>query len=151
PAFSPASVGLAMRDVSIRIIPIDADSDEGEVAIAAPSMFSGYVHEQPALVDGHFATGDLGRLDAHGNLSITGRTRLLIDTGGLKVNPVEVESVLASHPDVAECVVLPMAQSQTVQRLRALVVPRDPAHPPTAEFIRQFARERLAAYKVPRV
>ena len=76
--------------------------------------------------DGFFLTGDLGRLDAHGNLTITGRLKLLIDVGGLKVNPLEVEAVLAQHPGVAACVVVPMRVSETVCRLKAIVTPRPP-------------------------
>lgn len=146
--FDPRSVGRAMRDVSIRILD---GSSEGEVAVRAPSMLSGYIGDDLALIEGHFPTGDLGRLDEHGNLTITGRVRLLIDTGGMKVNPIEVESVLAAHPDVLECVVVPVQQSQTVQRLCALIVPRDQASLPSSDSIRRFAKEKLAAYKVPRM
>jgi long-chain acyl-CoA synthetase len=147
--FDPRSVGRPMRDVSIRIL--DNGSVEGEVAVRAPSMLSGYIGDELSLIDGHFPTGDLGRLDEHGNLTITGRARLLIDTGGMKVNPIEIESVLAAHPDVLECVVVPVRQSQTVQRLCALIVPRDHSSPPSSKSIRKFAKEKLAAYKVPRM
>src|SRR6185369_168249 len=155
--FDPRSVGQPMRDVSIRILDVGPDrrelpiGEDGEVAIRAPSMLREYVGEKAPLVDGHFRTGDLGRLDATGNLTLTGRVRLLIDTGGLKVNPIEVESVLASHPQVLECVVVPVKQSQTVQRLCALIVPRNASSPPSSDSIRTFAKEKLAAYKVPRL
>jgi len=155
--FDPRSVGQPMRDVSIRILDVGPDrrelpiGEDGEVAIRAPSMLREYVGEKAPLVDGHFRTGDLGRLDATGNLTLTGRVRLLIDTGGMKVNPIEVESVLASHPQVLECVVVPVKQSQTVQRLCALIVPRNASSPPSSDSIRTFAKEKLAAYKVPRL
>jgi long-chain acyl-CoA synthetase len=143
--FDPASVGRAMCDVSIRII-----DDSGEVVARAPSMLSEYINEPMDLVDGHFRTGDLGRIDEHGRLNITGRARLLIDTGGLKINPLEVEGVIAQHPDVAECIVLPVRQSETVERICAVVVAREDHDRPSIESIRSFAKERLAAYKVPR-
>jgi acyl-CoA synthetase (AMP-forming)/AMP-acid ligase II len=143
--FDPTSVGQPMRDVSIRIQGAD------EVAVRAPSMFDGYLDDSATLIDGHFPTGDLGRVDQQGNLTLTGRVRLLIDAGGMKVNPIEVESVLAAHPQVLQCVVVPVNQSETVKRLRAVIVPRDVASPPSGEEIRQFARSRLAGYKVPRV
>jgi acyl-coenzyme A synthetase/AMP-(fatty) acid ligase len=147
--FDPASVGLPMRGVSVRVL--DRVGEEGEIAVAAPSMCHGYVGAAVPLDDGHFRTGDLGRIDAHGNLIITGRMRLLIEAGGVKVNPLELEAVLSSHPQVAECVVIPVRQSATVQRIKAVIVPRDPAHPPDVTDLRRFARERLASYKVPRL
>ena len=117
-------------------------------------MMSGYFpgDAQDNIVDGHFLTGDLGRLDELGRLMITGRIKLLIDIGGLKVNPVEVEEVLAQHPDVAACVVLPVRVSETVSRLKAIVTPRrtDGARP-DPESLRRFARGRLTPHKVPRL
>jgi acyl-coenzyme A synthetase/AMP-(fatty) acid ligase len=147
--FASDGVGAAMKGVSIRIL--DAElGGEGEVAIRSPFMLDEYVGEVTPLIDGHFRTGDIGRIDARGNLRITGRVRLLIEVGGRKVNPLEVEAVLSDHPDVNECVVVAMRQTDTIHRLRAVMVARDPDHPPTAEAIRQFARQRLAGYKVPR-
>jgi acyl-CoA synthetase (AMP-forming)/AMP-acid ligase II len=137
-------VGWPMRSVSIRTL------DTGEIAIKSPSMFSGYVDEPAELIDGHFLTGDLGRLTSDGALELSGRSKLLIDVGGLKVNPLEVEAAIASHAAVAECVVLPVTQSETVQRLRAIIVPRNPALPPTIELIRAHTRTLLAPHKVPR-
>jgi long-chain acyl-CoA synthetase len=160
PGFDPSSVGTPMRGVSIKILDIqtpDADNplppgQEGQVAVAAPSMLSGYLGGQPApLIAGHFLTGDLGRLDQYGALTITGRLKLLIDVGGLKVNPLEVEGVLASHPQVAECVVVPMRVTETVNRLKAVIVAREGQAAPSPEALRAFVKQRLSAYKVPRV
>jgi acyl-CoA synthetase (AMP-forming)/AMP-acid ligase II len=148
--FTAASVGKPMQGVSIRILDVDSNG-EGEVAIRSPFMLQEYLGEPAPLIDGHFRTGDIGRSDARGELRITGRVRLLIEVGGRKVNPLEVEAVLSSHPDIGECVVVALKQTDTIHRLRAVLVARDPDHPPTAEAIRQFARERLAGYKVPRV
>jgi acyl-CoA synthetase (AMP-forming)/AMP-acid ligase II len=154
-AFDPASVGRGMRGVSIRILDVDANSPlppnaEGQVAITAPWMFEGYTSSPAELIDGHYPTGDLGRLDAHGRLFLTGRLKLLIDVGGMKVNPLEVEAVLQRHPAVAACVILPVRQSATVHRIKAIIVPKDPATPPPVADLRRLAREHLAAYKVPR-
>jgi len=158
PGFHPASVGQPFGGVEIRIVdPGSADRGEalpvgveGEVLVAAPSMMSGYL-DSPDGPDarGFFASGDLGRLDEHGALFVTGRRKLLIDVGGRNVNPLEVEAVLARHPDVAEAVVLGVAFSETAARLKAVVVPR-PGRAPSAEALRQFARQHLAPYKVPR-
>jgi acyl-CoA synthetase (AMP-forming)/AMP-acid ligase II len=153
--FDPASVGTAMDGVDIRIAGVHDPApigEEAQVLVRARSMFSGYFGgEDAGMVDGYFPTGDLGRLDRHGNLTLTGRLKLLIDVGGQKVNPLEVEQVLAGHPRVGLCVVVPLPQTQTVSRLKAVVTPRDPSDPPDPEELRHYARERLTPYKVPRV
>ncbi|HSV15992.1 MAG TPA: class I adenylate-forming enzyme family protein, partial [Tepidisphaeraceae bacterium] len=121
--FSSDSVGRPMHGVSIRILDADPGAD-GEVAVRSPFMLDRYVDEEALLIDGHFRTGDIGRIDARGELRITGRVRLLIEVGGRKVNPLEVEAVLSSHPDVNECVVVAMKQTDTIHRLRAVLVAR---------------------------
>ena len=151
----PASASPCATSRSASSAPTSASrplppGEEGQVAIRAASMFGGYLDGPADLLDGHFPTGDLGRLDARGRLFLTGRLKLLIDVGGLKVNPLEVEAVLQQHPAVGACVVVPIRQSQTVYRLKAVVTPRDPAAPVPVEELRALARSRLAAYKVPR-
>jgi acyl-CoA synthetase (AMP-forming)/AMP-acid ligase II len=147
PPFDAASVGRPLPGVSTRI------SDEnGEVLVRSPFMLEEYLGESTLpLSDGHLRTGDIGRIDEHGRLYITGRVRLLIEAGGRKVNPLEVEAALSAHPEVNECVVVRMKQTDTIHRLRAVIVARDPNRPPAAEQIRAFLRQRLAGYKVPRV
>src|SRR5690606_10264226 len=116
------------------------------------SMLTRYVDGPDVpLADGHFLTGDLGHLDDRGRLTITGRLTLLIDVGGAKVNPIEVEAALAEHPGVARCVVTPMRLSETVTRLRALYEPRTGPAAPAADELRAFLRQRLAPHKIPRV
>jgi acyl-CoA synthetase (AMP-forming)/AMP-acid ligase II len=160
PSFDPASVGWAMKGVSIRIVAPEADDvmqslpvgEQGHVAVAAGSMLREYWGEDSlTLPNGFFLTGDLGRLDPFGNLTITGRLKLLIDVGGLKVNPVEIEEVLCAHPDVASCIVVAMPVSETVSRLKAIVIPAENSAPPSPASLRTFARTRLAGYKVPRL
>ena len=97
-----------------------------------------------------FLTGDLGRID-YGKLTITGRIKLLIDVGGRKVNPLEVERVIESHPTVGACVVVPMRVSQTLLRLKAIVMPARKDVTIDPRELRELARRELSAYKVPRV
>lgn len=160
--FHPQSAGLPLDGVEIRILdqktnqPLK-EGEEGQVVVKTPTMLSHVVEgktnsrHEDQFVDGFVVTGDLGRLDSYGALTITGRLRLLIDVGGRKVNPIEVEQVMREHPLVAECVVVPVMVSHTVSRLKAVVVPSGAATPEAAEMIRTFARERLTAYKVPRM
>jgi acyl-CoA synthetase (AMP-forming)/AMP-acid ligase II len=155
--FDPRSVGRPFEGVRVRIIDRDTSANlptgsEGQVMIAAPSMFRGYLHEtSTSITDGFFPTGDLGRIDAFGNLTITGRLKLLIEVAGQKVNVLELESLLMQHPSVSEAVVVAIPASETVSRLKAIVTPTDPAHPPAPEELRQFLRERVSAYKIPRL
>ncbi len=156
PTFDRASVGSPLRGVSIRIVDPDRPADslaagrEGHVLAQAPSMLDSYLDVPAPLVDGHLPTGDLGTLDAAGRLTITGRLKLMIDIGGAKVNPLEVEHVLAEFPGVAECVVVPLRMTDAVSRLRAIVVPSPGQPAPSESSLRAFARDRLAQYKVPR-
>lgn len=164
----PTNVGFPMNGVSIRILEPDpveetvglrptaeqpvAVGGVGHVAVRAPSMLTGYVGEPDGLTaDGFFLTGDLGSLDPHGCLHLTGRIKLLIDVGGRKVNPLEVEQVLAQHPDVSQCVVVPLPVTPTVSRLKAVVVTRNPQGQKLIDALRTHLQKRLAAYKVPRV
>jgi acyl-CoA synthetase (AMP-forming)/AMP-acid ligase II len=144
--FQPSSVGRAMDGVELQF------DVEGQLLVRAKSLMSGYVDDaSPLTPDGFFPTGDLGHLDAAGNLFITGRLKLLIDVGGLKVNPLEVEQAICEHPDVAACIVVPIRQSETVSRLKAIVTASDPLHPPVMSELRSFVRERLTSHKIPRV
>lgn len=155
PAFSPGTVGVGMRGVSIRIIGEDgidvARGAEGQVAIKAPSMLSRYMGDHAMeLIDGHLLMGDLGRLDGEGRLTISGMLKFLIDVGGMKVNPAEVEEVLREHPSVGDCAVVGMRVSDGMQRVRAIVTGRGGAEPEVGA-LRAWVKERLAGYKVPRV
>ncbi|HEX4796235.1 MAG TPA: class I adenylate-forming enzyme family protein [Humisphaera sp.] len=158
--FDAASVGCAMENVRIVILDPDdpktdqplASGDEGHVAICAPSMMSGYLDsDESPIADGFFLSGDLGRLDEQGRLTITGRIKLLIDVGGRKVNPLEVEQAIQSHPAVGACVVVPYQISQTLFRLKAIVTPAAPGVMPDVNELREWARRQLSGYKIPRV
>jgi acyl-CoA synthetase (AMP-forming)/AMP-acid ligase II len=160
PDFDPLCVGKRMDGVSIRILDRDdphfakslPKGTEGIVAIASPSMLTGYVDGEPAhLIDGHLLTGDIGRVNESGSLTFSGRYKLLIDIGGRKVNPLEVEAVLAQHPGIGACVVVPLKLSETVQRLKAVVTRARPDIELSVQDLRKFAQERLSRYKVPRV
>ena len=156
----PDSVGRPMGGVEVRIVDPDRPDparplpagQAGHVAVHAPSMFDGYLGPEKvtaeSVVDGYFLTGDLGRLDPDGGLHITGRLKLLIDIGGVKVNPLEVEEALTDHPQVAECVVVPDPVSPTVNRVKAVLTASNGRVDTAA--LRSFLRERLAAHKVPR-
>jgi len=158
PGYEPEQVGRPLDGVEVRIL--DGESprldrplpigSEGQVAVASPSLLSGYVDSDDPPAEGGFVlTGDIGRLDERGVLSLTGRSKLLIDIGALKVNPLEIEAVLVQHPLVSEAIVVPLPYSETASRLKAVVVP-EPGASLDAAALRAFAREHLIHYKVPR-
>ncbi len=155
-----ACVGPPLPGVRVRVLDLrdparDAPAGEtGELCVAASSMLSAYLDEPGGLEasltpDGLLRTGDLASLDARGRVHIRGRTRLLIDIGGFKVNPLEVEHALLTHPGVAEAAVLGVAQSETLQRLRAIVVPASGTSL-TSTSLRAHLRRLLSPAKLPR-
>jgi long-chain acyl-CoA synthetase len=98
---------------------------------------------------GWLHTGDIGALDAQGFLKILDRKKDMINVSGFKVFPNEVEDIIAGHPGVLEAAVIGVTDPQTGQGVKLFVVKRDPALD-VAE-IKKFARENLAAYKVPKI
>ena len=147
PGFDPASVGFPFDGVEVRVEPA---GEEGEVRVAAPSMMQEYLGEPPPFdAQAFLPTGDLGRLDEMGRLTITGRIKFLIDVGGQKVNPLEVEQVLEEHPEVSEAVVVRIPWSDTSDRHRAVIIPKQGCSPEAGE-LRRFAQKHLSSYKVPR-
>ena len=151
------SVGHPFEPIRLRIVDESGGSLEpgriGEIAISSPGAMHGYASMEElnrhAFHDGYFLTGDRGRLDDDGRLYITGRKKLLIDVKGDKVDPIEVEDVLATHPKVGEVVVVGVESSiEGEEVIKAVVVPERPCE--DRELIR-FCRERLANYKVPQI
>jgi acyl-CoA synthetase (AMP-forming)/AMP-acid ligase II len=101
-----------------------------------------------ALVDGWYRTGDLGAFDDEGYLSIVGRARDVIRTGGETVAPVEVEQVLSTHDAIAEVAVVGVPDAQWGEVVTAVVVAA--GDPPDVETLRAFCEGRLASFKHPR-
>ncbi|QOZ54872.1 non-ribosomal peptide synthetase [Bradyrhizobium sp. CCBAU 53338] len=129
-----------------------ASGERGEIMLRGPNMSRGYYNDeaatQAAFRDGWFRTGDLGYLDADGYLFIVGRIKDVINRGGQKISPLEVEEVLLAHPAVLEAGVFAVPHAKLGENVAAVVVLR-PGSEATSDQLRQFARKRLAAYKVP--
>ncbi len=127
--------------------------EEGEIVARGPGVMDGYLDDPEltarAFVNGWFRTGDAGRLDADGYLTITGRIKDLINRGGEKIAPTEVERVLAEHPAVGRVCVFGVAHPTLGEDVAAAVVPACPSRADERSII-DFAHARLAAFKVPR-
>ena len=117
---------------------------DGEILLAGPTVAPGSLH-----ADGWLHTGDLGALDEHGRLHVTGRRADTIVSGGENVAPAEVEAVLEAHPDVLEAAVLPRADEHWGEAVTAIVVTR-PGTALEAEALRAHCAGALAPHKVPK-
>ena len=160
PVRSPklGTVGLPIPSTEVAIRD-DADSDvavgeAGEVCVRGPQVMQGYWQrpDETKLVlgaDGWLHTGDIGALDAQGFLKILDRKKDMVNVSGFKVFPNEVEDVIVQHPAVLEATVIGVADEHTGQATKLFVVKRDPEL--TADDLTRYARERLAAYKVPKL
>jgi acyl-CoA synthetase (AMP-forming)/AMP-acid ligase II len=124
----------------------------GEIWLRGGSVVRGYLENPEAtaqsFVDGWVRSGDLGSLDVHGNLTIQGRIKELINRGGEKISPEHVEEVLASYPGVATAAVFGVADELYGERVAALVVPRKGHHVNSADLV-AYSRERLSAFEIP--
>ncbi len=126
----------------------------GEIALRGPTITRGYDNDAAAtrlaFQDGWFRTGDLGYLDADGYLFLAGRIKEVINRGGQKIAPGEVEEALLDHPDVVEAAVFAIPHKRLGADVAAAVVLR-PDATLTAQTLKGFARGRLAGFKVPRL
>ena len=148
----PGTVGFPLPGVEMSV-----DGD-GEMSVRGPNVFGGYwerpIATSEALVDSDdggypwFRTGDLGTID-DGYLTIRGRSKELIISGGFNVYPTEVEEVLLTHPGVAEVAVTGTPSDEWGEVVTAWIVADGPA--PSAEELSVHTAERLAAYKRPRI
>jgi acyl-CoA synthetase (AMP-forming)/AMP-acid ligase II len=125
----------------------------GELAIRGPNVMRGYEANEKAnaeaFVNGWFRTGDQGVMDANGYITITGRLKEIINRGGEKVSPREVDEVLLDHPGIAQCVTFAVPHDMLGEDVAAAVVLREGAQV-SEKDLRSFAQSRLADFKVPR-
>ena len=151
----PGSVGIPLPGVDARLEP-----DDGEILVRGPNVFTGYWGRPEATAEAFvddpgggapwFRTGDLGAVDDDGYLAIVGRTKELIISGGFNVYPREVDDALGLHPAVSEVAVAGLPSEEWGEEVVAWVVPASGHDCPTVDELRDFARDHLAAYKLPR-
>ncbi|MBO8190488.1 long-chain fatty acid--CoA ligase [Streptomyces oryzae] len=152
------SIGLPIRGVELKLVADDGTTagpgEVGEIAIRGENVMKGYWSRPDATAeairDGWFHSGDLARADEDGYYFIVDRKKDLIIRGGYNVYPREIEEVLYEHPDVAEAAVVGVPHEVHGEEVAAVVALRDGAQA-TAEQIRDHVRQRVAAYKYPRI
>jgi acyl-CoA synthetase (AMP-forming)/AMP-acid ligase II len=152
----PGTVGraagpeVAIMDEAGTLLPAGAT---GEIVIRGPSVTLGYENNPKAnaeaFTNGWFRTGDQGSIDVDGYLSITGRLKEIINRGGEKISPREVDEVLMDHPAVAQVVTFAIPHAKLGEDVGAVIVLRQGKRATDRE-LREFAGKRLADYKVPR-
>jgi acyl-CoA synthetase (AMP-forming)/AMP-acid ligase II len=161
-AQKPGAVGLAAgpevrvaHEIDDRFLPMDVT---GEIVVSGPNVTPGYENNPEANARSFFEaegrrwfrTGDQGAFDVEGYLHLTGRLKEIINRGGEKVSPLEVDAVLMNHPAVAQVVTFAMPHPKLGENVAAAVVLREGATATDRE-IRDFAAGRLADFKVPRM
>jgi fatty-acyl-CoA synthase len=153
-ALDPATVGRPPRGTVVKIL--DGGGAElppgqtGRIFVGNNAQFEGYSgggHKE--RIDGLMSSGDVGHFDERGLLFIDGRDDEMIVSGGENVFPVEVEHLLAGHPAIVEAAAIGVEDDRFGQRLKAFVVVRKGASL-TEDEVRDYVRENLATYKVPR-
>ena len=153
------SIGLPLPSTDQRIVDLDRGTRElpigdlGELEVRGPQVMAGY-YRTPSetalvLVDGWLRTGDVARIDAEGYAYIVDRKKDMINVGGLKVYPRQVEEVLERHPGIAEAAVVGVPDPELGESVRAFVVPKPGVALDPSEVI-AFVRSRIAHYKAPR-
>lgn len=155
---NPGAVGIPLPGIEMHVVDGEGNVAEagadGEVVVRGPQVLAGYWADEQAsgesfLEGGWFRTGDLGRVDPDdGYLSITGRIKDLIISGGMNVYPREVELVLEQHPKVQRAAVVGIPSKRWGEQVVAFVVPTEGRV--SREEIREHAREMLAPYKAPK-
>jgi len=150
----PGSVGHG-TDVKISIMDAEgrhlAAGERGEVVIQGPNVVSGYENNPEAnatsFTDGWFRTGDQGFLDENGYLTLTGRLKEMINRGGEKISPREIDEALLAHPKIAEAVCFGTPHPTWGEEVAAAVVVREPA---TEQELLAYCKERLSDFKRPK-
>jgi len=153
----PDAIGRVVPGVDARVIDDDARTlpagDVGELLLRTPAVMDGYLNApedtDAVLVDGWFKTGDLATLTAEGFVRIAGRKKDLILRGGYSVYPQEVETVLLTHPDIAEAAVVGIQHEELGEEVAAFVT-LHPGATASIDHLTAWCRSRLAAYKCPR-
>ena len=147
----PGTVGKPLDGTTVRIVDDQGRDlplgEYGEIVVSGATVMQGYLDQPPT--NGTFHTGDIGYLDADGDLWIVQRRSDLIVSGGENVYPSEVESVLRQHPAVEDACVVGLPDPEWGQRVAAMVALRTGQSLAEADLI-AFSRERLAGYKQPR-
>lgn len=151
------SVGYPVAETDVRIVDEEGRQlscgEAGELWVKGPQVMQGYwnrpLETAQVLQDGWLKTGDIARIAKAGAIDIVERKKDLINVSGFSVYPNELERVISCHPDILECAAVGVPDDSTGEQIKLFVVTHNPRL--TIRDIREYCRERLTSYKVPRV
>jgi len=156
----PGTVGVPVADTDIKIVAVDdPDKDleigeSGEIAVKGPQIMMGYYNRpaetKEAIRDGWFLTGDLGKFDEDGYLTIVDRKKDMIIAGGYNIYPVELDGVLMGHPKILEACAIGIPHEYRGETVKAFIVARK-GEILTEDEVSNYCKKNLAAYKVPKI
>jgi len=156
----PGTVGVPVADTDIKIVEIDDPDKEleigesGEIAVKGPQIMMGYYNRpeetKEAIRDGWFLTGDLGKFDEDGYLTIVDRKKDMIIAGGYNIYPVELDGVLMGHPKILEACAIGIPHEYRGETVKAFIVARK-GETLTEDEVSNYCKKNLAAYKVPKI
>ena len=156
-AAKPGAIGRPLPGVQLRLLDeamnAVAAGETGEICLRAPCLMSGYLNRPEATAEafagGWLHTGDLGRIDADGDLHLVDRKKDMIRTGGENVFAKEVEQVLITHPAIRDCAVVGLPDADYGERVVAVLMLEAPGAADPAEII-AFVRQQIAGFKTPK-
>ena len=148
-----------MPDTDVKIVDVETGETEmptgetGEILIKGPQIMKGY-YKKPAetdevLKDGWFYSGDIGKFDKDGYLSIVDRKKDMIIAGGYNIYPLELDNVLFDHPKILEACTIGVPDTYRGETVKAFIVPKQ-GETLTEKEIIAYCKKNLAAYKVPK-
>ena len=156
----PGTVGVPVADTDIKIVAVDdpdkdlAIGESGEIAVKGPQIMMGYYNRpaetKEAIRDGWFLTGDLGKFDEDGYLTIVDRKKDMIIAGGYNIYPVELDGVLMGHPKILEACAIGIPHEYRGETVKAFIVAQK-GETLTEDEVSNYCKKNLAAYKVPKI
>ncbi|WP_197027573.1 AMP-binding protein [Marinobacterium lacunae] len=150
------TVGRPLPGTEVRVVGDAGEilpvGESGEIQVRGPQMMLGYWNQPDetakVLRDGWLSTGDIGQIDDQGAIRIIDRRKEMINVSGFKVFPSELENIISAHPDILECAVIGLPDEERGEVIKVYVVANNPRL--TMRDVREYCRERLTSYKVPR-
>lgn len=156
----PGTVGIPIPDTDIKIVDVEDPhkelelGEEGEIAIKGPQIMVGYFNKseatQEVLQAGWYLSGDIGKFDEDGYLSVVDRKKDMIIAGGYNIYPVELDNVLFDHPKILEACTVGIPHEYRGETVKAFIVVKEGENL-AAEEVTAYCKEKLAAYKVPKL
>lgn len=157
--FIPGSAGMPLPGILLDVVALDDPTrvlpygEVGEVRVKGPNIFKAYWNKPEenaaSFIDGHFLTGDIGRIDPNGMVFFVDRKKDMILSGGFNVYPTVIESAIYEHPDVGEAIVVGIPDPYRGQSAKAFITLKPDASPFSLEALKSFLADKLGRHEMP--